>query len=411
MTASTGWVMTTYADNTTDQVTSYDNDGNALTKMNRANQSTTFGFDKIDRMMTKAVPAVGTIPANTATWTYDLINEVTNLNDTNGNVLANTYDLSRRQLTATQTLPGMTGGAQTVTYAYNNGTGDIVDKAKIIWPDGYFVSYGYDGAGHMASATDSDGIALATRTYDNLGRPATIQYPNSTDNIGYTWTAEDDMLTLANNLAGGAANDVTYTNTFTPAHQWNSSNISNAAFKYSLSKTGTDAYAAPNGLNQYTSMTPAGGTAPPANGQDCTGHTEAISYDCSGDLTGDGVLALTYDPENRLMTASKTGMSAAYLYDPLGRRTTKTVSGTVTNFLHDGDTEIGEYDASGNVQRRFVPGSAIDQPIAMLTCAGSGCAGANATKTMFHVDKMGSVVAMSKATNGQLATNGGPYPL
>ncbi len=294
-------------------------------------------------------------------------------------------------------------GAQTVTYSYNNGTGDIVDRAKIAWPDGYFVSYSYDAVGHMTTVIDSDPQTLATRTYDNLGRAATVQYPNSTDNIGYTWTAEDDMLTLANNLAGGAANDVTYTNTFTPAHQINSATISNAAFKYSVSTSGTDSYAAPNGLNQYTSMTPAGGSAPPANGHDCAGHAEAISYDCAGNLAGDGTLTLTYDPENRLMTAGKTGMSASYLYDPLGRRTTKTVNGTATNFLHDGDTEIGEYDTSGNIQRRFVPGPVIDQSIAMVTCTGAGCAGSTATKTMFHVDKLGSVVAMSKATNGQLA--------
>ncbi len=37
----------------------------------------------------------------------------------------------------------------------------------------------------------------------------------------------------------------------------------------------------------------------------------------------------------------------------------------------------------------------------MVTAAG--------IKTMFHTDKMGSVVAMSNATNGQLATNGGPF--
>ena len=393
-------VITTYADNTTDQVTSYDNDGNPQTKVNRAGQSITFTYDKVDRMATKAVPAAGSIPANTLTWTYNLINEVTGLSDTNGNVLANTYDLGGRQLTASQTLPSMTGGAQTVTYTYDNGSGDKVDRSKIAWPDGYFVSYSYDAAGHMTSATDSDGTALATRTYDNLGRPATIQYPNSTDNIGYTWTAEDDMLTLANNLAGGATNDVTYTNTFTPAHQWNSSSISNAAFKYSVSTTGTDSYAAPNGLNQYTSVTPAGGTAPPANGADCAGHAEAISYDCAGNLTGDGTLTLAYDPENRLMAASKTGMSASYLYDPLGRRTTKNVSGTVTNFLHDGDTEIGEYNASGTIIRRFVPGPVIDRPIAMVTAAG--------VKTMFHTDKMSSIVAMSNATDGKLVTGTSP---
>ena len=403
-------ITSTFADNTTDKITSYDNDGNVLTHQNRAGQVLTFTFDKIDRRATKAVPAAGSIPANTATWTYDLMNEVIGLTDTNGNVLANTFDLGGKQLTASQTLPGMSAaGAQTVTYTYDNGTGDKVDRSKIAWPDGYFVSYGYDAAGHMTSATDSDGTALATRTYDNLGRAATIQYPFANDNISYSWSAEDDMLTLANNLAGGATNDVTYTHTFTPAHQINSAAISNTAYKYTVSNTGTDSYASPNGLNQYTSVTPAGGSTPPANGADCSGHAEAMSYDCNGNLTGDGVLTLAYDPENHLMKASKTGMSASYLYDPLGRRTAKTVSGTITNFMHDGDIEIGEYDASGNIQLRFVPGSEIDEPIAMLTCAGSGCAGATATKTMFHYDKLGSVAAMSNAGNGQLTTNGGPF--
>jgi RHS repeat-associated protein len=111
------------------------------------------------------------------------------------------------------------------------------------------------------------------------------------------------------------------------------------------------------------------------------------------------------------MKAAKTGMSASYLYDPLGRRTTKTMGGTVTNFLHDGDTEIGEYEGSGNIQRRFVRGPEIDQPIAMINCTvpGNSYAGSNAAKTMFHYDKLGSVVAMSNAGNGQLATNGGPF--
>src|ERR1700741_866372 len=284
---------------------------------------------------------------------------------------------------------------------------DTVDRARVTWPDGYFVSYGYDAASRMTSAVDSDGTALAVRTYDQLGRVATIQYPFANDNIAYSWSAEDDMLTLANNLGGGAANDVTYTNSFTPAHQWSSSNISNAAFKYAPPTSGSDVYAAPNGLNQYTAMTPAGQGAPPANGHDCAGNAQAISYDCNGNLTGDGVFSFAYDPENRLMSASKSGMSAAYAYDPLGRRTAKTVNGTATLFLHDGDNEIAELDGSGNLLRRFVPGAAIDQPIAMLTCTGSGCSGASAVKTMFHVDKMGSVVAMSNAGDGKLAA--GPF--
>ncbi len=194
---------------------------------------------------------------------------------------------------------------------------------------------------------------------------------------------------MTNNVAL-TANDVSFTNTFTPAHQWNSSNISNAAYKYAPPTSGTDVYTPDaSGLNQYGTITPAGGSA------------QTIGYDTRGNLTSDGVLTLTYDPENRLMAASKSGMTASYMYDPGGRRTTKTVNGTVTNFLHDGDTEIAEYNGTGALVRRFVPGPAIDHPIAMVTAAG--------VKTMFHVDKLGSVVAMSNATNGQLPANGGPF--
>jgi len=35
-------------------------------------------------------------------------------------------------------------------------------------------------------------------------------------------------------------------------------------------------------------------------------------------LTGDGTFTFTYDTENRLLTAAKTGMSASYAYDPNG---------------------------------------------------------------------------------------------
>ncbi len=193
---------------------------------------------------------------------------------------------------------------------------------------------------------------------------------------------------------------VDFTNDYTPAHQIASSALSNAAFQYMPSMSGADSYAA-NGLNQYSVVTPAGGSA------------TNIGYDLNGNLTSDGSFAFGYDPENRLMKADKTDTSVAYAYDPLGRRTTKTVSGGTyagtMYFLDSGDdpaspggsaaaSEIAEYDASGNLLRRYVPGPGIDQPIAMVTASG--------TKTFFHQDKTGSVIAMSDAS-GAIAE--GPY--
>jgi YD repeat-containing protein len=59
-----------------------------------------------------------------------------------------------------------------------------------------------------------------------------------------------------------------------------------------------------------------------------------------------------YDTENRL-TAASGAKTASLLYDPLGRlvRTSSPTAGA-TWFIYDGDSLIGEYDASGVFQKR-----------------------------------------------------------
>ena len=146
----------------------------------------------------------------------------------------------------------------------------------------------------------------------------------------------------------------------------------------------------PNGSNQYASITPSGGSATP------------ITYDANGNLKADGNFNYTYDTENRLTLATKTGGSASYLYDPAGRRREKIVTGGLysgtTQLFSAGDDEIAEYDGSGTLLRRYIPGRAVDQPIAMVD--------ATSNKSYFHQDKTGSVVAMSDA-NGNIALNNG----
>ena len=152
---------------------------------------------------------------------------------------------------------------------------------------------------------------------------------------------------------------------------------------------GTTGYSS-NGLNQYASVTPPGGSA------------TAIGYDADGNLTSDGTYGFTYDAENRLTAASKTGVSASYLYDPSGRRRQKTVTGGsyagTTQYLSAGDDEIAEYDGSGTLVRRYVPGASVDRPLAIVAAAGA--------KTFFHQDKTGSVVATSDASGAIVK---GPY--
>jgi RHS repeat-associated protein len=372
-------IETIYGDGSGDQIASYDNDNNPLTRVTRAGQTITSTYDALDRLASKTIPAVsGLSAANTVSYAYDLAGRITSLTDTLGNSIGDSYDALGRRTGETQTMAGLS--AKAVSYQYDQAG----NRSRVTWPDGYYVTYGYDAANRLTAANENGATALASYAYDNLGRRALVQYGAAGAKVSYSWSAEGDLLTLSHDLAG-AANDVGFTNSYTPAHQIVASSLSNMAYQYSSVIDGTASYAA-NGLNQYANVTPVGGSA------------VNIGYDLNGNLTSDGTFAYGYDPQNRLMTVTKTGTSIAHAYDPLGRRTAKTVNGTATYFLHAGNAEIAEYDGAGNLLRRYVPGPGIDQPIAMITAAGA--------ITYFHRDKSGSVVAMSDAS-GNLTE--GPY--
>ncbi len=258
-------------------------------------------------------------------------------------------------------------------------------RTRLTWPDGYYVNYGYDPLQRMSTATDSTGVALATYAYDNFSRRSGVTYANNAS-MSYGYTTAGDLTSLAIQMAG-TGNDVTYTLGYTAAHELNSDTTSPAKFVWYPGTTGgTDAYGSPNNLNQYPNVTFAGQSK------------QKLTYDGNGSLlTSDGNFAYSYDPENRLLSA--TGSSTTtYANDPRGRRATKVSGGTTTNFLDDGDDEIAEYDGTGALLRRFVPGPAIDEPIAEVTASG--------TYEYFHSDHHGSVIAMS-ASSGSLTE--GPF--
>jgi RHS repeat-associated protein len=316
------------------------------------------------------------IPANTITTVYDLQNRVTNVSDTYGNTLAMAYDNLGRKTSQTDTSPTLS--AKTVSYQYDAAG----NRTRLTWPDGYYAAYGYDAVNHPTTVIDSSGTTLATYGYDNLARRAALQFSGTTGAKMLTsWSAENDLLTLSNDLAG-TANDAGYTHTFTPAHQWATSSISNAAFKYTPPTGTTTAYGGANSLNQVSTI---GGTA--------------MAYDTRGNLTTDGTTGTTYlyDAENHMMSATRSGATSTYAYDPLGRRTAKTVSASTTSFVYDGDAGIADY-GGGTLARRFVPGPDIDNYIATVSSSGA--------IKFYHTDKMGSIVAMSDV-NGNLAE--GPY--
>jgi RHS repeat-associated protein len=78
---------------------------------------------------------------------------------------------------------------------------------------------------------------------------------------------------------------------------------------------------------------------------------EAYAYDANGNTTTLGALALTYDENNRLSSASSGGqLLATYESSVVGHRVRKTdASGNVTVYLYDGLSLMATADGDGNL--------------------------------------------------------------
>jgi RHS repeat-associated protein len=126
---------------------------------------------------------------------------------------------------------------------------------------------------------------------------------------------------------------------------------------------------------------------------------QAWGYDDNGNLTsrdfGEGdVATYGYDAQNRLVSATRPGQyEQSYGYDHQGRRVRKSVSGTPTHFLYDGEDLYAEYAAWASPLARTTYGPRWDEPLIRDT-------GVAAEKRFYHADGQGSVVALTDAQGG-----------
>lgn len=290
--------------------------------------------------------------------------------------LAYGYDDAGRKISETS------DGRQ-VSYGYDGAGGQSGSRTRTVWPDGYRVSYAYDALNRMSTVWEGlpNTTQLADYRYDALQRRQRLQYANQANHrVDYTYELDNnlDVLTHVLNTV-----QVTLDYGYNRSGQITSIATNDDFYLPSPTSNTTTAYV-PNKLNQYGSV---GG--------------QAASYDAAGNLTAwyhNGVeQTYTYDAENRLRTAATNGTTTPtifYDYDPLGRRLSKRVGSAVTRYLLDGDEEIAELSDSGVVLRRYIMGPAIDDRIA--TAEGSSTT--SPTKTYYHTNHQGSVIAMADAT-------------
>jgi len=225
---------------------------------------------------------------------------------------------------------------------------------------------------------------LASFFYDNLGRRG-----RSSDGVGiargngattaYAYDTADRLINLTQTLTDGSGNN--WTRSYSPANQVLTHVLTNP--NWAWSQIGSNDNRTSDGLNRDASVVAAGG------------------YDANGNETIDknGVRSFFYDVENRLVSESGGPAALTLAYDPLGRLSQTTASGTTTTtFLYDGSRLVAEY-SGGALLRRYVHGPGTDEPLVWLE-------GTDFTQPHYlHADPQGSILAWSNASGAMGAIN------
>jgi YD repeat-containing protein len=87
------------------------------------------------------------------------------------------------------------------------------------------------------------------------------------------------------------------------------------------------------------------------------------TWDNNGNLLTKGSTNYTWDYDDRLVGISSPTMDASYVYDYLGNRVRKTVSGTETTYLYNSEDIVKEI--TGEIDTDYLHGIGIDEPVMM----------------------------------------------
>jgi RHS repeat-associated protein len=346
-----------YADTSSESFTR-DDAGNLTQVLTRAGDAIGYAYDELDRIEQKTLPGPVTI-----SYVYDLAGKLEDVTDPTGPI-HHVWDAAGRMTSVTRP------DGKTVVYEYDAND----NRTKVVYPDGFFVTYEHDVLNRLADVRDPSPSSLAHYDYDALSRRIGETHGNGTS-VVYGYEIDDDVTSVQHTLTGES---VTFTYAYDAVHKETASGVTDARFLFGVPSDTPTSYT-PNALNQYADV---GGAT--------------YVYDGNGNLVSDGVSTYLHDAESRLVQATTPSHVASYAYDAFGRRREKTVDGAVTRYVYAGDRVLEEYDGANVLQRRFVHGPGIDEPVSMA---------ATGATYYYHFDKLGSVVGLSDAGGNLVETH------
>jgi len=135
-----------------EKIFSYDQMGNVSTVVDELNKATNYNYDLLNRLATVTQP--GSVVTG---YGYDTHNNLASVTDAENHATSYIYDDLGRQVSVTS-------------------------------PDTGATAYTYDAAGNLVAKSDANGIAVSY-TYDALNRLTAIHYPDSAQDIIYSYDA------------------------------------------------------------------------------------------------------------------------------------------------------------------------------------------------------------------------------
>jgi RHS repeat-associated protein len=323
----------------------YDLNGNPHIWLDRKGQVTTRTYDALDRLY-----QVQYEDATTITYSYDDRNRLTQIDD----------DAS--------------GSSQSIVRAYDDFDRLISQET----PQGS-IGYTYDAAGRRDTMTVT-GQPQVVYTYDSVNRLTGVTRDTLTVLIGYDNADRRTAVTLPNGIAVEYAYDDADQPTAL-AYRHNGGPVGDISYIYDAGgqRVQVSGSWSRSGLPQ-----PVANVAyDPANELTAWG-AQTLSYDRNGNLATDGLTSYARNARGQLVGTGE-GASATFSYDAFGRRSSKTVSGTSTNFLYDGVNVVQEL-AGSTPTANLLTELAVDKTFTRTDAGGT---------TTLLVDALGSALALA----------------
>lgn len=342
----------------------YDAADRMLSLRNRANELVEFDYDNLGRNIERSAPGSATVTA-----TYDLAGRALTKTGSDGQSISYDYDTVGR-LEDAELKHGSSSPVRTVAYEYDqNG-----NRTRLGWPDGYYVTYEYDELNRLTKIKENGASDLANYAYDKLSRRVSVTLANGAQTT-YSYEPDNDLSQLNHSVGTGL--DVQYGYNRDNTGLIEQAGVSDTNLAWTPASAVNSSYSI-NGLNQYTAVA-----------------SNSITYDSKGNLTaynfGSGAHAYAFNALNQLTSADIGADDISYSYDPIDRRSAKTVNGTTTDYISDGIEEIAEYDRAANsLLRRYVYGPGVDERIVLIA--------ANGDREYYQTDHQGSTIATSDAS-------------